>query len=241
MTIKTGEIVARAGLSRQTISQYAALGYIPGARRKTSGRWEFVPSPELDQWLTRAGRITSIQRRRQILHQDEAEVRRLERKAAKLRTSPGSRHGKRRLLELTRAIAEKRAAFVDHLTTRELAKATGRSRRWITGRARSIPGARRGRNKLVFEKSQLLSDWIHCERRRRDAERKLMPGDIRFPRSRMAWILLQSFRYKRDVLSEISRVPFGKWPKHERDEFAKEFRNMVREIQRATGLTLNES
>jgi hypothetical protein len=241
MTTKTGEIVTRAGLSRQTVSQYAALGYIPGARRKTSGRWEFVRSPQLDEWLTRAGRITSIQRRRQILHQDEAEVRRLERKAAKLRTSPGSRHGKRRLLELTRAIAEKRAAIVDHLTTRELAKATGRSRRWITGRARSIPGARHARNKLVFEKSQLLSDWIHRERRLRDVERKLMPGDIRFPRSRMAWILLQSFRYKRDVLSEINRVPFGKWPKDERDEFEKEFRNMVREIQRATGLTLNGS
>jgi hypothetical protein len=240
MTIKTGEIVTRAGFSRQTISQYAALGYIPGARRKTSGRWEFVRSPQLDEWLTRAGRITSIRRRRQTLHQDEAEVRRLERKAAKLRTSPGSRHGKRRLLELTRAIAEKRAAIVDHLTTGELAKATGRSRRWITGRARSIPGARRARNKLVFEKSQLLSDWIHRERRLRDVERKLMPGDIRFPRSRMAWILLQSFRYKRDVLSEISRVSFGKWPKDERDEFAKEFRNMVRDIQRATGVTLEQ-
>src|SRR5207247_2332970 len=94
----------------------------------------------------------------------EAEVRRLERKAAKLRTSPGSRHGKRRLLELTRAIAEKRAAIVDHLTTRELAKATGRSRRWITGRARSIPGARRARNKLVFEKSNGRRDGLSTGR-----------------------------------------------------------------------------
>src|SRR5882724_6306763 len=205
MKIKTGEVVARTGLSRQTISQYAARGYIPGAQRTRSGRWGFSWSQQLADWMTRVGRVTQIRRRRQILHQDEADIRRLERKAAKLRTTAGSRHGKRRLVELTRAIAEKRAAIVDHLTTRELAKATGRSRRWITGRARSIPGARRARNKLVFEKSQLLSDWIHRERRRRDAERKLMPGDIRFPRSRMAWILLQSFRYKRDVLSEISR------------------------------------
>lgn len=241
MTVKTGEIVARSGLSRQTVSQYAALGYIPGAKRKTSGRWEFVRSPQLDEWLTKAGRITSIHRRRQILHQDEAEVRRLERKAAKVRTSPGSRHGKQRLLELTRLIAEKRAAIADHLTTRQLAKATGRSRRWITGRARSIPGSRRVQNKFVFEKSQLLSDWIHRERRRRDAERQLMPGDIRFPRSRGAWILRESFRYKRNILSEISLVPFQEWPKDERQEFATEFRDMVREIQRATGVTLNDS
>jgi hypothetical protein len=240
-TLKTGQIVARTGLSRQTISQYAALGYIPGAKQKPSGRWEFVRSPQLDEWTTRVGRITNIQRQRQLLHQDEAEVRRLERKAAKLRISPGSRNSKRRLLELTRAIAEKRAAITDHLTTRELAKATGRSRRWITGRARSIPGARRAGNKFLFEKSQLLSDWIHRERRLHDAERKLMTGDIRFPRSRMAWILLQSFRYKRDVLRAVSRMPFDKWPKDEREQFAKEFRGMVNEIRRATGVTLNAS
>jgi HAMP domain-containing protein len=52
--------------------------------------------------------------------------------------------------------------------------------------------------------------------------------------------LLHSFRYKRDVLREISRVPFEKWPKDERQEFAKEFRDMVHQIQRATGVTLNE-
>ena len=240
MTIKTGEIVARAGLSRQTISHYSALGYIPGAKRKPSGRWQFVRSPQLDEWMKRVGRVTGIRRRRQLLHQDEAEVLRLERKAAKLRTSPGSRQSKRRLLELTRAIAEKRAAISDYLTTRELAKSTRRSRRWVTGRARSIPGARRLRNKFVFEKSEALSEWMYRERRLRDVERKLMPGDIRFPRSRMAWILLHSFRYKRDVLREISRVPFEKWPKDERQEFAKEFRDMVHQIQRAAGVTLHE-
>lgn len=238
--IKTGEIVARTELSRQTVSRLAALGYIPGARRKASGRWEFVRSSELDEWMAREGRVTRIRRRRQILHPDEAEIRRLERKAAKLRTSPGSRHGRRRLVELTQTIAQKRAAISDYMTARDLSKTTGRSRRWVTGRARAIPGAKLIQNKFVFEKSAMLSEWIFRERRLRDVERKLMPGDIRFPRSRMAWILLQSFRYKRDVLSEISRVPFGKWPKDERDEFAKEFRNMVRDIQRATGVTLEE-
>jgi hypothetical protein len=241
MKIKTGEVVVRTELSRQTISRLAALGYIPGASRKTSGRWEFVRSPELDEWMAREGRVTRIRRRRQILHPDEADIRRLERKAAKLRTSPGSRHGRRRLVELTQMIAQKRAALSDYITARDLSKASGRSRRWVTGRARTIPGARLIQNKFAFEKSATLSEWIFRERRLRDVERKLMPGNIRFPRSRMAWILLQSFRYKRELLSEISRIPFEKWPKDERDEFAKEFRNMVREIQRVTGVTLNQS
>jgi DNA-binding transcriptional MerR regulator len=237
MNIKTGEVVLRSGFSRQTISQYATLGLIPGAKRKKSGRWEFAQSPQLDDWLIRAGRFTRIRHRRQLLHLDEEEVRRLELKAAKLRKSPGSRHAKPRLLELTRAIAEKRAAISDHLTTRELANATRRSRRWITGRAKSIPGARRLKNRLVFEKSEQLSDWIHQERRLRDLERRLVPG-VRFPRSRMAWVLLDTFRYEQGVLREVSQESFAEWSNDEQEEFAKRFRNMVREIQRATGLTI---
>jgi len=170
------------------------------------------------------------------LHQDEADIRRLERKAAKLRTTAGSRHGKRRLVELTRAIAEKRAALADHLTTRELAKATGRSRRLITGRAQSIPGARRVQNRLVFEKSQRLSDWIHRERRLRDLDRRLTPGDIRFPRSRMAWLLLDTYKYEQTVLRETNLIPFSDWPKEQRRAFEKRFKEMVKQIQRATGI-----
>jgi DNA-binding transcriptional MerR regulator len=234
MKVKTGEVVARTGLSRQTISQYATLGYIPGAERTRSGRWRFSWSQHLADWMTRVGRVTQIRRRRQILHQDEADIRRLERKAAKLRTTPGSRHGKRRLLELTRTIAEKRAALTDYLTTPELAKATGRSRRWITGRARSIPGARRVKNRFVFEKSQPLSDWIHRERRLRGLERRLAAGDIRFPRSRRAWLLLDTYRYEQTVLREANLAPFSDWPKEERREFEEKFQKMVKEIQRAT-------
>jgi DNA-binding transcriptional MerR regulator len=240
LSMKMGEVAQRAGLSRQWISRLASLGMVPGAKRTPSGRWQFTASKTLDEWMARVGRVTRIRRRRQMLHQDEAEVRLLERKAAKLITSPGSRHRKQRLLELTQAIAAKRAAISDHLTVRELARGTGRSRRWVTGRARSIPGAGMLRNKLIFEKSEALADWIQRERTLRDLERKLLPGDIRFPRSRMAWILLHSFRYKRGVLREISRVPFAKWSKDERLEFAKEFRDMVRDIQRATGPTLEE-
>ena len=238
--IKTGKVVARTGLSRQTISRLAALGYIPGAKRKSSGRWVFTDSQQLDDWMTGAGRVTRIRRRRQVLHQDEAEIRRLERKAAKLRTSAGSRRAKQRLSELTNAIAKKRAMIVDHLTARELAKATGRSRRWVTGRAGSIPGARMLQNKFVFEKSDALSDWIHRERRLREVERKLLPGDIRFPRSRMAWVLLDTYKYERGVLREINRVPFAEWPKNEQRAFAKDFRHMVREIQRGTGIALED-
>jgi predicted DNA-binding transcriptional regulator AlpA len=238
--IKTGEVVAHTGLSRQTVSRLAAQGYIPGAKRMSSGRWTFTHSQALHDWMAQEGRITRIRRRRQVLHQDEAEIRQLERKAAKLRVSAGSRRAKQRLLELTNAIAHKRATIVDHLTVRELAKATRRSRRWVTGRARSIPGARMLRNKFVFEKSDALSEWIHRERRLRDLERRLLPGDMRFPRSRMAWVLLDTWKYERGVLREINQVPFAKWPKDEQHAFAKYFRHMVREIQRGTAITLEE-
>jgi predicted DNA-binding transcriptional regulator AlpA len=237
--MKMGEVAQRAGLSRQWISRLASLGMVPGAKRTPSGRWQFTASKTLDEWMTRVGRVTRIRRRRQLLHQDEAEVRLLERKATKLMTAPGSRHGKQRLLELTQAIAAKRVAISDHLTVRELARATGRSRRWVTG-ARSIPGAGMLRNKLIFEKSEALADWIHRERRLREVERKLLPGDIRFPRSRMAWVLLDTYKYERGVLREINRVPFAKWSKDEQRAFAKDFRHMVREIQRGTGITLKD-
>lgn len=190
--------------------------------------------------MTRVGRVTRIRRRRQVLHQDEAEVRQLERKVAKLRTSAGSRQAKQRLLELRDAIAKKRAMVSDYMTARQLANATGRSRRWVTGRMRSIPGARTIQNRFLFEKSEALSGWIHRERRLRDLERKLLPGDIRLPRSRMAWILLDTFRYERGVLREINRVHFAEWPKDEQRQFAKTFRHLVREIQRGTGITLEK-
>ena len=237
--MKMGEIAQRAGLSRQWISRLADLGMIPGAERTPSGRWHFKPSTVLDEWLTRVGRMTRIRRRRQLLHQDEAEVRRLEKKAAKLRTSPGSRHGKQRLLELTQAIAARRAAISDHLTVRELARATGRSRRWVSGRAQAVPGAGMLRNKWIFEKSEALSDWIQSERRLRNLERKLLPGDIRFPRSHIAWLLSDTYRYERSVLQDTNRVPFSEWQKEEQREFTKRFREMVKQIQRATGITLN--
>src|SRR5207248_5318715 len=139
----------------------AARGEIPGAQRRRSGRWDFPESAQLNDWMERMGRRTRIRRRRQLLHQDEADVQRLERKAAKLRCSPHSKRGKHRLLELTARITAKRAAVSDYLTARQLAKATGRSRRWVTSRARSIPGARMIQNKFVFPKSDGLSDWIH--------------------------------------------------------------------------------
>ena len=92
-------------------------------------------------------------------------------------------------------------------------------------------------NKFVFSKSESLSDWIHRERRVCELERRLQPGDIRFPRSRMAVLLLDTFRYERTVLREINQVPFSEWPKDEQLEFAKTFRHMVCEVRRATGLT----
>ena len=233
-----GEVAQRAGLSRQWISRLASLGIVPGAKRTPSGRWHFTASKTLDDWMARVGRVTRIRRRRQLLHQDEAEVRLLERKAAKLITSPGSKHGKQRLLELTQVIAAKRAAISDHLIVRELARATGRSRRWVTGRARSIPGAGMVRNKLIFEKSEALSDWIQRERRLRDLDRKLLPGDMRLPRSRMAWLLLDTYKYQRAVLRETNAVPFAQWPKEEKREFANRFREMVKQIQRETRITL---
>lgn len=136
------EVVRRTGLSRQWISRMAALGEVPDAKRRPSGRWHFVGSSKLGEWMDQMGRRTRIRRRRRLLHQDEAEVQRLERKVAKLRSSPRSKHCKRRLLELTEQIGAKRAALCDYMTARQLALATGRSRRWVTGRARSIPGAR---------------------------------------------------------------------------------------------------
>lgn len=240
MKITTGEVVVRTGLSRQTVSRLAALGHIPGAKRKSSGRWTFTGSQALDEWTAREGRITRLRRRRQLLHQDEAEVRRLERRAAKLRTSARSRDAKRRLLSLTAEIAKKRAMIADHLTARDLAKTTGRSRRWVTGRARSIPGARMLKSKFVFEKSNELSDWIYRERRLRDLERKLLPGDVRFSRSRMAWVLLDTWKYERGVLREINRLPFAEWSSDEQRAFTKDFRHMVSQIQSATGITLRD-
>lgn len=236
--MKTGEVVRRSGLSRQWLSRMAALGEIPGAKRTRSGRWEFTSSQQLDEWMARTGRRTRIRRRRRLLHQDEAEVQRLQRKAAKLWSSPRSKDARRRLEELTGEIAAKRAAVRDYMTARQLAVATGRSRRWVTGRARSIPGALMAQNKFVFSKSQSLSDWIHREQRLCELERRLLPGDIRFPRSRMAVILLTTFRYERAVLREINQLPFSDWPKAEQREFAKTFGHMVHEIRHAAGVHL---
>jgi len=62
---------------------------------------QFTASKTFEGWMARVSSVTRIRRQRQQLHQDEAEVRLLERKVAKLMASPSSRHGKRRLLELT--------------------------------------------------------------------------------------------------------------------------------------------
>ena len=91
-------------------------------------------------------------------------------------------------------------------------------------------------NKFVFPKSDGLSDWIHRERRLCELERRLLPGDIRLPRSRIAVLLLDTFRYERTVLREINESPFSKWSKDEQHEFARAFRHMVHEIRRAAGL-----
>ena len=92
-------------------------------------------------------------------------------------------------------------------------------------------------NKFVFSKSESLSDWIHREQPLCQLERRLLPGDIRFPRSRMAVLLLDTFRYERTVLREINQLTFSEWPKAEQREFAKTFGHMVHEIRRAAGLT----
>ena len=231
-----GEVVRRTGLSRQWVSRMAALGAIPGASRKPSGRWEFSESKKLEDWLDDTRRRTRIRMQRRALHQDEAELRRLERKRAKLRTSPLARNAKRRLAELNAEIAIKRAAVRDYLNARQVAEATGRSRRWVTGQARSIPGARMLHNHFVFPKSHALSEWIHRERRIRDLERRMLPGDIRIPRSPIATVLFQTFRYERIVLREFSMLPLSEWPANARDEFAKDFSHMANEIRRAAGL-----
>jgi DNA-binding transcriptional MerR regulator len=238
MEIKTGKVVSRTGLSRQTISKHAALGNIPGARRTPSGRWVFTQSKMLDDLMARVGRATRIRRRKFYLHQDEAEIRRLQHKVAKIRTQATSRGAKRRLRELTAEIQRRRIALGHHLTAREIAKATGRSRRWVTGRARSIPGVRVLQNKFVFAKSDALSNWIHRERRLREVERNIVPGNFRFHRSPTAFVSLDTFRYERGVLRAINQAPFSEWPIEQQRDFVKTFRNMVREVQRATGVTL---
>ncbi len=230
-----GELVRSTGLSRQWISRIAAFGEVPGARRKSSGRWDFCSSPKLEEWIERMGRRTRIRRRLRFLHQDEADVRRLERKTAKVRTSPRTKDAKRRLTELAEQIAAKRGAISDHLTARDLAKATGRSHRWVTGVARSVPGVRMSKNQFLFEKSETLSEWIHQQRRLRDLEKKMIPGDVRIPRSAIGTVLLETFRYERTVLRELSRYPFWEWPESEQQDFAKRFNRMVNEIQRAVG------
>lgn len=96
------------------------------------------------------------------------------------------------------------------------------------------------KSKFVFEKSNELSDWIYRERRLRDLERKLLPGDVRFSRSRMAWVLLDTWKYERGVLREINRLPFAEWSSDEQRAFTKDFRHMVSQIQSATGITLRD-
>jgi HAMP domain-containing protein len=56
----------------------------------------------------------------------------------------------------------------------------------------------------------------------------------------MAWLLLDTFKYERGILREINREPFAEWSKDEQGAFAKDFRHMVREIQRGTGITLED-
>src|SRR5437016_1516038 len=101
MTTRMAELVRRTGLSRQWISRLAALGQVPGARRRSSGRWHFWNSAALENWIKQMGRRTRIRIRRRFLHQDEAEVRRLHRKIANLRTTPLARNARARLLQLT--------------------------------------------------------------------------------------------------------------------------------------------
>ena len=138
-------------------------------------------------------------------------------------------------MELTEQIAAK-GAIRDYMTAPELAKATARSRRWVTGKVRSIPGARMVQNRFVFPKSELLSEWMHQQRRIRELERRMFSGNTRIPHSTIATLTVETLRYERIVLRELSRFPLREWPDEARRDFENDLGHMLHEVQRAAGM-----
>jgi hypothetical protein len=190
----------------------AAKGEIPGAIRSKSGRWRLKNSPELDEWVERTHRRVRGLWRHRILHRDETEIRKLEWRLARIRTSGAVRAKREKVEELTKLIAEKRAAVTNVMTTGQVADAVRRSRRWVTRMAPKIPGTQFLKNKIVFLKSDALAQWIKAQRRISELDRKMIKGDARFRQSPIGEACHAFMRCQRDIRRCMVFHPFDTWP-----------------------------
>jgi hypothetical protein len=62
--LRTIDVAKETGHSRRHVPRLAALGDIPGARRKRGGHWEFRDSARLKTWMRTERRRRDVQRNR---------------------------------------------------------------------------------------------------------------------------------------------------------------------------------
>jgi predicted DNA-binding transcriptional regulator AlpA len=232
-TMRMSQVAQKTGFSRQWISRMAANGEVPDAVRTKAGRWRFKDSPEFMDWVARMGRWSQIRYRKRFLHQDEAELRRLEKKLAKIRVTAESRANKKRVTELTQLISERRAALSDVMTTEQVAAAVKRSRRWVTNMAPEIPGAHFSKNRHLFQKSNALAAWIRAERRISELDRKMFAGNRRWRRSSTFSAFHALLRCQRDIRRCLIFNPFEDWEPGAQKAFVRDFNSMVKGIEQA--------
>lgn len=131
------------------------------------------------------------------------------------------------LSKLSREITTAQDNVRDYLKTDEIARMTGRSKRWVTSVAHLIPGVTVAKNRMVFRKSDALAAWVWREQLAKQAENRRPP---RFKRSRLPppARLLLDLRELRLVADNFFRMcPLHVWPPKAREAFELETTELI--------------
>ncbi len=232
MKITVSFLVERSGHTRQWISKMASQGIIPGAYRRLSGRWSFPDSPELRNWIACEARLKKVRMQR-CLHRDEQAVQVLQtrRKAMWKRFgTPGAKYRKQ-MEELAEQIQVAKEAVNDCLDCWDIAKETGRSKRWVSNLAYQIPGVSMRKNKLVFQKSAELAEWI-------EREKRVRLWELQKPRSTRGYgtpqpdrLLSDARRFRLVANTMLRNHPPKFWPQVFREQFVQEICGLCLDLQ----------
>lgn len=213
-------LAEQSGYTRQWLSRMAALGDIPGATRTASGRWKFVNSPTFETWLSEQ-REQNRARMRYTIYRDVYAVEALRDKREKAwRCLDGTiENFKRKMKKLRDEITIAEANVSDCLTANEIARLTGRSKRWVTTHAHLIPGVAVSKNRLLFRKSDMLAEWVWREKQAKRAENR-KPSRSRILYFHPPTRLLSDLRQLRRLSDDLLRgYPLHVWPAKFQEEF----------------------
>jgi len=144
--------------------------------------------------------------------------------------TPGAKYRKQ-MEELAQQIQIAKDAVNDYLDCWDIAEETGRSKRWVTNLADHIPGVSMLKNRLVFQKSPELAEWITREKRVRLWELQ-KPRSSRSHGIPQPNRLLSDARRFRLIANTILRnYPPKFWPHEFRAQFVQEICGLCLDLQ----------